>query len=50
MNHPLHRNALAGALFATGWLAAPMVLCGLLKIAYDLTLWRACRGQPLQGE
>jgi predicted MFS family arabinose efflux permease len=42
--------ALAGALFATGWLAAPMVLCGLLKIAYDLTLWRACRGQPLQGE
>jgi MFS family permease len=42
--------ALAGALFAGGWLAAPMVLCGVLKIAYDLTLWRACRGQPLQGE
>lgn len=42
--------ALAGALFAGGWLAAPLVLCGLLKIAYDLTLWRACRGQPLQGE
>jgi MFS family permease len=42
--------ALAGALLAGGWLAAPMVLCGLLKIAYDLTLWRACRGQPLHGE
>ncbi len=42
--------ALAGALFAAGWLAAPMVLCGALKIGYDLTLWRACRGQPLQGD
>ena len=42
--------ALAGALFAAGWLAAPLVLCGVLKIAYDLTLWRACRGQALQGE
>ncbi|MDH4287128.1 MAG: MFS transporter [Aquincola sp.] len=42
--------ALAGALFAAGWLAAPMVLCGLLKIGYDLMLWRACRGQPLRGE
>jgi MFS family permease len=42
--------ALAGALFAAGWLAAPMVLCGALKIGYDLTLWWACRGQPLQGE
>jgi MFS family permease len=42
--------ALAGALFATGWLAAPLLLCGALKIAYDLTLWRACRGHPLHGE
>jgi MFS family permease len=42
--------ALAGALFASGWLAAPLVLCGVLKIGYDLTLWWACRGQPLQGE
>ena len=41
---------LAGALFASGWLAAPMLLCGVLKIGYDLTLWRACRGHPLQGE
>jgi hypothetical protein len=42
--------ALAGALFAAGWLAAPMVLCGALKIGYDLTLWRACRGQTLAGD
>jgi len=42
--------ALAGALFASGWLAAPMVLCGVLKICYDLTLWWAVRGQPLQGD
>jgi predicted MFS family arabinose efflux permease len=35
---------LGGALFAAGWLAAPLVACGLLKIAYDLTLWRAFRG------
>ena len=41
---------LAGALFAGGWLAAPLVLCGVLKIAYDLTLWRACRAHPLQGD
>jgi MFS family permease len=41
---------LAGALLATGWLAAPLLLCGVLKIGYDLTLWRACRGHPLQGE
>ena len=41
---------LAGALFASGWLAAPLLLCGVLKIGYDLTLWRACRGHPLQGE
>jgi MFS family permease len=40
--------ALAGALFAGGWLAAPLVLCGLLKIGYDLPLWWACRGQPLR--
>ncbi len=42
--------ALAGALFAAGWLATPLVLCGVLKIGYDLALWAACRRQPLQGE
>jgi len=41
---------LAGALFAAGWLAAPLLLCGVLKIAYDLTLWRACRGHPLHAD
>ena len=35
---------LGGALFATGWLAAPLVACGILKIAYDLALWKAFRG------
>ena len=34
---------LAGWLFASGWSAAPLVACGLLKIAYDLALWRAFR-------
>jgi MFS family permease len=35
--------SLAGALFAAGWIAMPLVACGTLKIAYDLVLWRACR-------
>lgn len=34
---------IGGALFAAGWLAAPLVACGMLKIAYDLALWRAFR-------
>ena len=34
---------LGGALLAAGWLAAPLVACGVLKIAYDLALWRAFR-------
>lgn len=34
---------LAGWLFQSGWAAAPLVLCGVLKIAYDLALWRAFR-------
>ena len=34
---------LGGAMFAAGWLAAPLVACGVLKIAYDLALWRAFR-------
>ncbi len=37
--------SLGGALLAAGWLAAPLVACGALKIAYDLTLWRAFRRQ-----
>lgn len=35
--------ALGGALFAAGWLAAPLVACGLLKIVYDVAIWRAFR-------
>lgn len=35
--------SLGGALFAAGWLAAPLVACGLLKIGYDLAIWRAFR-------
>ncbi|MBI5461068.1 MAG: MFS transporter [Gammaproteobacteria bacterium] len=35
--------SLGGALFAAGWLAAPLLACGGLKIAYDLLLWRAFR-------
>jgi MFS family permease len=35
--------SLGGALFAAGWVAAPLVACGALKIAYDLALWRAFR-------
>lgn len=35
--------SLGGALFAAGWLAAPLVACGLLKIGYDLALFMAFR-------
>jgi MFS family permease len=42
--------SLAGAMFAAGWLAAPLVACGLLKIGYDLTLWAACRGHRLDEQ
>jgi MFS family permease len=37
---------LAGWLFQSGWIAAPLVACGVLKIAYDLALWRAFRSFP----
>ena len=35
---------IGGALLAAGWLAAPLVACGVLKVAYDLALWRGFRG------
>lgn len=35
--------SLGGALFAVGWMAAPLIACGVLKIAYDVALWRAFR-------
>jgi MFS family permease len=34
---------LAGALLAVGWVGAPLVACGLLKIGYDLALLGAFR-------
>jgi MFS family permease len=34
---------LGAALMSAGWIAAPFILCGLLKTAYDLALWRAFR-------
>ena len=39
---------LSGALFAAGWISAPLVACGVLKICYDLTLWWSCRGDALE--
>jgi predicted MFS family arabinose efflux permease len=33
--------SIGGALFAAGLFAAPLVACGVLKIAYDLTIWRS---------
>lgn len=38
--------SLGAALLAAGWPAAPMLLCGALKIGYDLALWRRFRGRP----
>lgn len=37
-----------GALFAAGLLAAPLVACGVLKISYDLAIWRAFRSTRLK--
>lgn len=42
--------ALAGAWFAAGWIALPLVACGVLKVAYDLALWRSCRGLSLVAD
>lgn len=30
---------LAGWLFQSGWMSLPLILCGVLKITYDLMLW-----------
>ena len=40
--------SIGAALLATGWLAAPLLLCGSLKIAYDLVLWRSFRNQHIE--
>jgi MFS family permease len=39
--------ACSGALLAMGWLSAPLLASGALKIAYDLLLWRTCRREQL---
>ena len=41
---------LSGALFAAGWISLPLIGCGVLKIAYDLALWRAMRLNRLEGQ
>ncbi len=41
--------SLSGALLAAGSLAAPLVACGLLKIAYDLALFAAFRRVKPRG-
>lgn len=41
--------AIGGALFAAGWLAAPLVACGLLKIAYDLAILATFRRVQLRS-
>lgn len=41
--------SIGGVLLAAGWLAAPLVACGALKIAYDLAIWRAFRGVDPRG-
>ncbi|RPH62509.1 MAG: MFS transporter [Burkholderiales bacterium] len=35
--------SLSGALLAAGWMSAPLIGCGVLKLAYDFALWRAFR-------
>lgn len=42
--------SVTGLLFAAGWLATPLVACGVLKIGYDLTLWAACRNHALEEQ
>lgn len=42
---------IAGAMFAAGAMAAPLVMCGVLKIAYDLALFAGFRRvAPRSGE
>ncbi|BEP64940.1 MFS transporter (plasmid) [Variovorax sp. V213] len=41
---------ISGALFAAGWISLPLIACGLLKISYDLALWRAMRRDRVDGE
>ncbi|MEX8517387.1 MAG: MFS transporter [Leptothrix sp. (in: b-proteobacteria)] len=40
---------LSAALMTAGWISLPLIGCGVLKIAYDLALWRAMRQHRLEG-
>jgi hypothetical protein len=42
--------SLTGALFAAGAMAAPLIACGVLKIAYDLALFAAFRRTELDAK
>jgi MFS family permease len=42
--------SITGAMFAAGAMAAPLVACGVLKIAYDLALFAAFRRVEHRGE
>lgn len=37
---------IGAGLLAGGWMAAPLVACGVLKVVYDLAIWRAFRNNP----
>ena len=41
---------LAGALLAAGSLGTPLILCGVLKIAYDLAIWVSFRRVKSQSD
>ncbi|WP_085728534.1 MFS transporter [Pseudomonas sp. R37(2017)] len=41
---------IASGLIGLGWLAAPLLACGVLKIIYDLALLTACRHVKLEGD
>jgi len=41
---------LSGAMLAAGWISLPLIACGLLKITYDLALWRAMRRTRIDGQ
>jgi len=42
--------SLGGALLAAGWLGAPLIACGALKIGYDLALWASFKSENVQGD
>jgi len=42
--------SISGALLAAGWMSAPLIGCGVLKLAYDIALWRAFRLHPPRDE